>query len=161
ARRRVRPSDGPHDPEAAAVRDRRRGGRRRGGGPRPRARGQTAGPSARSERRPRGARGRPPRAAAGLEARPPRTRPFEGAPVAGAGGPPRLAAPGGRAQRAAVRRVPRRPQAAPASRRMKLPMLSADDKLAEIRRLYFQTTKQTIQSDLTKALDLLKSMPSE
>jgi len=44
---------------------------------------------------------------------------------------------------------------------MKLPMLSADDKLAEIRRLYFQTTKQTIQSDLTKALDLLKSMPSE
>ena len=44
---------------------------------------------------------------------------------------------------------------------MKLPMLSADDKLAEIRRLYFQTTKQTIQDDLTRALDLLKSMPSE
>ena len=44
---------------------------------------------------------------------------------------------------------------------MKLPMLSADDKLAEIRRLYFQTTKQTIQDDLTKALDLLKSMASE
>ena len=44
---------------------------------------------------------------------------------------------------------------------MKLPMLSADDKLAEIRRLYFQTTRQTIQDDLTKALDLLKSMGDE
>ena len=44
---------------------------------------------------------------------------------------------------------------------MKLPMLDADDKLAEIRRLYFQTTRQTIQDDLTKALDLLKSMGSE
>lgn len=40
-------------------------------------------------------------------------------------------------------------------------MLTADDKLAEIRRLYFQTTKQTIQEDLAKALDLLKSMSSE
>ena len=44
---------------------------------------------------------------------------------------------------------------------MKLPMLSTADKLAEIRRLYFRTTKQTIQEDLAKALDLLKSMPSE
>ena len=44
---------------------------------------------------------------------------------------------------------------------MKLPMLSADDKLAEIRRLYFSTTKETIQRDLEKALDLLKSMASE
>jgi len=44
---------------------------------------------------------------------------------------------------------------------MKLPMLSADDKHAEIRRLYFRTTPQTIQQDLEKALDLLKSMPSE
>jgi hypothetical protein len=42
-----------------------------------------------------------------------------------------------------------------------LRMLSADDKLAEIRRLYFQTTKRTIQDDLEKALDLLKSMASE
>jgi hypothetical protein len=40
-------------------------------------------------------------------------------------------------------------------------MLTADDKLAEIRRLYFSTTKQSIQADLAKALDLLKSMPSE
>ena len=40
-------------------------------------------------------------------------------------------------------------------------MLTADDKLAEIRRLYFKTTRQTIQEDLAKALDLLKSMNSE
>ena len=44
---------------------------------------------------------------------------------------------------------------------MKLPMLSAGDKLAEIRRLYFQTTPGTIQQDLEKALDLLKSMHTE
>jgi hypothetical protein len=44
---------------------------------------------------------------------------------------------------------------------MKLPMLSGDDKLAEIRRLYFKTTAKTIQQDLEKALDLLKSMDSE
>ena len=40
-------------------------------------------------------------------------------------------------------------------------MLSADDKLAEIKRLYYQTTANTIQQDLAKALDLLKSMSSE
>ena len=44
---------------------------------------------------------------------------------------------------------------------MKLPMLSADDKLGEIRRLYFNTTRVTIDQDLAKALDLLKSMASE
>jgi hypothetical protein len=44
---------------------------------------------------------------------------------------------------------------------MKLPMLSSEDKLAEIRRLYFNTTAKTIQQDLEKALDLLKSMNSE
>ena len=43
----------------------------------------------------------------------------------------------------------------------KLVMLTPDDKLAEIRRLYFKTTRQTIQDDLAKALDLLKSMNSE
>jgi hypothetical protein len=42
-----------------------------------------------------------------------------------------------------------------------LKMLSDDDKRAEIRRLYFQTTRQTIQHDLERALDLLKSMASE
>jgi hypothetical protein len=40
-------------------------------------------------------------------------------------------------------------------------MLSADDKLAEIRRLYFRTTRQTIHEDLARALDLLKSMNTE
>ena len=44
---------------------------------------------------------------------------------------------------------------------MKLPMLSVDDKIAEIKRLYYQTTQATIQQDLTRALDLLKSMASE
>jgi hypothetical protein len=44
---------------------------------------------------------------------------------------------------------------------VKLPMLSSEDKLAEIRRLYFKTTRQTIQPDIEKALDLLKSMASE
>ena len=40
-------------------------------------------------------------------------------------------------------------------------MLTSEDKLAEIRRLYFTTTRQTIQADLEKALDLLKSLGSE
>ena len=44
---------------------------------------------------------------------------------------------------------------------MKLPMLTADDKLAEIKRLYYQATANTIQADLAKALDLLKSMNNE
>jgi hypothetical protein len=43
----------------------------------------------------------------------------------------------------------------------RLVMLSADDKLREIRRLYFTTTRQSIQADLARALDLLKSMDSE
>jgi len=42
-----------------------------------------------------------------------------------------------------------------------LKMLSADDKLAEIRRLYFAASKHSIEQDLAKALDLLKSMTSE
>ena len=40
-------------------------------------------------------------------------------------------------------------------------MLTTEDKLAEIRRLYFTTTRATIHDDLAKALDLLKSMASE
>ena len=35
------------------------------------------------------------------------------------------------------------------------------DPLSEIKRLYYQTTASTIQQDLAKALDLLKSMTSE
>ncbi len=44
---------------------------------------------------------------------------------------------------------------------MKLPMLSPDDKLVEIRRLYFKTSRQTIQADFDRAVQLLKSMSSE
>jgi hypothetical protein len=40
-------------------------------------------------------------------------------------------------------------------------MLSADDKLAEIKRLYYQTTRATIKADFAKAIDLLKSMSIE
>jgi hypothetical protein len=40
-------------------------------------------------------------------------------------------------------------------------MLSAEDKLAEIKRLYYRTTAKTVQEDLTRALDLLKSMHND
>jgi hypothetical protein len=40
-------------------------------------------------------------------------------------------------------------------------MLTTDEKIAEIRRLYFRTTRDSIDTDLAKALDLLKSMSSE
>jgi hypothetical protein len=40
-------------------------------------------------------------------------------------------------------------------------MLTSDEKVAEIRRLYFQTTRHTIERDLDRALGLLKSMNSE
>jgi len=42
-----------------------------------------------------------------------------------------------------------------------LKMLTTDEKLAEIRRLYFSARRDTIQHDLERALDLLKSMASE
>jgi hypothetical protein len=35
------------------------------------------------------------------------------------------------------------------------------DKLEEIRRLYYGTSRATIQRDLDRAIDLLKSMPGE
>jgi hypothetical protein len=40
-------------------------------------------------------------------------------------------------------------------------LLSAADKLAEIKRLYYQTTRATIKTDFAKAIDLLKSMSTE
>ncbi len=40
-------------------------------------------------------------------------------------------------------------------------MLSADAKIAEIKRLYYATTRETIQRDLAKAIDLLKSMAND
>ena len=35
------------------------------------------------------------------------------------------------------------------------------DPLDEIRQLYFNTTKSTIQKDFARAIDLLKTLPSE
>ena len=40
-------------------------------------------------------------------------------------------------------------------------MLSAADKLAEIKRLYYRTSRATIKQDFAKAIELLKSMSSE
>jgi hypothetical protein len=40
-------------------------------------------------------------------------------------------------------------------------MLSADDKLAEIKRLYYQTSRASIKQDFAKAIDLLKTMSTE
>jgi hypothetical protein len=40
-------------------------------------------------------------------------------------------------------------------------MLPVLDPLAEIRRLYFETTRATIERDFEKALSLLKAMPRE
>lgn len=40
-------------------------------------------------------------------------------------------------------------------------MLGGDEKLAEIRRIYFHTTRETIRQDLERALNLLKSMATE
>ena len=42
------------------------------------------------------------------------------------------------------------------SREEMIRMLSADDKLAEIKRLYYQTSRATIKQDFAKAIDLLK-----
>ena len=43
----------------------------------------------------------------------------------------------------------------------RLKILTSEAKLAEIRRLYFTTTRQAIHRDLAAALDLLKSMDGE
>ncbi len=40
-------------------------------------------------------------------------------------------------------------------------MLSADDKVAEIKRLYYKTSRATITQDFAKAIDLLKTMSTE
>lgn len=42
----------------------------------------------------------------------------------------------------------------------KVPRSSAEI-IAEIRRIYFKTTRQTIQHDLAHAIELLKSLPDE
>lgn len=42
-----------------------------------------------------------------------------------------------------------------------LPLLTSEQKLAEIKRLYYQASRPTIQQDLARAIDLVKSMASE
>jgi hypothetical protein len=37
----------------------------------------------------------------------------------------------------------------------------AEDKLAEIRQLYFKTTRRTIDRDFDRAIDLLKTVPED
>ena len=37
----------------------------------------------------------------------------------------------------------------------------SDDKIAEIRRLYFNATAKTIQRDIDRAIDILKSLKDE
>ena len=44
---------------------------------------------------------------------------------------------------------------------MRLRVLTTDEKIAEIRRLYFAATSETINQDLAKALELLKSLGNE
>ena len=43
----------------------------------------------------------------------------------------------------------------------KLVMLTPDDKIAEIKRMYFRTRREAITDDLANALRILKSMNSE
>jgi hypothetical protein len=40
-------------------------------------------------------------------------------------------------------------------------LLDPMDKLAEIKRLYYQATRVTVKRDLARAVEILKSMPSE
>ena len=40
-------------------------------------------------------------------------------------------------------------------------MLSADDKVAEIKRLYYRASRTTIKQDVMKAIDLLKTMAND
>lgn len=42
-----------------------------------------------------------------------------------------------------------------------LKMLGSEETIAEIKRLYFKTTRATIERDLDRAIDLLKSLPDE
>lgn len=44
---------------------------------------------------------------------------------------------------------------------MKLTVLTTDDKIAEIRRLYFAATRESIAADIARAVQLLKSMSTE
>ena len=68
---------------------------------------------------------------------------------------------GGRAQHAAARGIQRGPAPQPQDEITADDAPSATDKLAEIRRLYFKTTRATILRDFDRAIDLIKSMETE
>ena len=91
-------------------------------------------------------------------------RPFTGGarrPALGGGGrPARLARAGRHPQHAPGGRAPREPPAPPPLSRRSLRIM-APDRLAEIKRLYFKTTRATIQRDFDRAIDLLKEMPED
>jgi len=44
---------------------------------------------------------------------------------------------------------------------MKLPLLTPEAKLAEIKRLYYQTTRRSIRDDFARALQLITSMETD
>ena len=164
-RGRHRAPDRPPDPEAGRLPARHGGDRRRCRAARRRARDQLPAASPRPPRRARQARARSGRPAGPLERCALARRDRQ--PAVGRA---RRAAcvdrAGGCAQYEAVRRAAGEPAPQPACSAglptmTRLNMLSPDDTLAEIRRLYFQTTRQTIAQDLARALDLLKSMPGE
>src|SRR5262245_45247487 len=158
ARRYHRPPYRTHDSEAIGLPGRHRSHCRCGGASRRSARDQQPGIQARHQRRARAAGATARRQYRGFE-RQPLARGVWRPQLGHYHGPARVAAGSRCPQYAVVRRIPS--AASPESTMTRLKMLTTDDKLAEIRRLYFSTTKQTIQEDLAKALDLLKSMPSE
>ncbi len=136
---------------------RRRSGRRSSCPTRGGARNQLAAPSPRSQRRLCPAGARPWRASRDLERCPLAPRLCHVA-LGDARRAPRLARAERRLEHPGVLRLPGTVEA---QSTMKLPMLSLDQKLAEIKRLYFRTTRSTIDEDLARALDLLKSMATE
>jgi hypothetical protein len=91
------------------------------------------------------------------------------------GGAPRVAPAGSRTQHAAgvrdariVAKEPKgrttvtdKPLGFVALRSIKQGLPDTQATIAEIRRIYFKTTKRTIQHDIVHAIELLKSLPSE
>ena len=149
---------GPADPEARAVSAGHRSHRRRRGATRRRTGDQLPGGPARSQRCPRETRPRSRRPHRHLERRA-FARGLRRAPLGRRGRPAGMARARTRLEHPAVRRAQGEPPAATPMTALKL--LTPDDKLAEIRRLYYATTKQTIRQDLERAMQLLKSMSSE
>ena len=53
------------------------------------------------------------------------------------------------------------PQGFVALRSLKQPETTPQEALAEIRRIYFKTTKKTVEHDIAHAIELLKGLPSD